>query len=173
MRRALYPGTFDPITYGHLDIIERSLRIFDEVIVSVADTRPGCLFSVDERVELVRAATAHLGRVTVTSFRELLVDLWRRLDKPTVVRGLRAVQDFEAEFAMALANRRMAEDFEILFLMPRSDYVFLSATIVRDVARWGGDVSAMVPKVVAAALERKFAQSPLAAENALGNGGVE
>ena len=156
MRRALYPGTFDPITFGHLDIVERSLRIFDEVVVSVADTRPDCVFAAQERVELARKATAHLDCVRVVSFRELLVDFWRAQGKPTVVRGLRAVQDFEAEFAMALANRRLAEEFEILFLMPRNDYVFLSATIVREVAKWGGDVSSFVPPAVVEALSRKF-----------------
>jgi len=156
MRRALYPGTFDPITLGHLDIIERSLGIFDEVIVSIADTRAGSLFTIEERVDMAKKATAHLDHIVVTSFKELLVDHWRAWGKPTVIRGLRAVQDFEAEFAMALANRRMADDFEILFLMPRSDYVFLSATIVREVARWGGDVSSMVPPAVAESLAKKF-----------------
>ncbi len=160
MRRALYPGTFDPITYGHLDIIERGLRVFDEVVVGVADTREGCLFDAATRVKLAEQATSHVDRISVISFRELLVDLWRRQGKPTIIRGLRAVQDFEAEFAMALANRRLAEEFEILFLMPRSDYVFLSATIVRDIARWGGNVDAMVPAPVAAALAHKFATRP-------------
>ena len=160
MRRALYPGTFDPITFGHLDIVERSLRIFDEVVLSIADTRPGCLFSADERAEMAREATQHLDGVTVTAFRELLVDHWRKLGKPTVIRGLRAVQDFEAEFAMALANRRMADDFDVLFLMPKSDLVFLSATIVREVARWGGDVATMVPPAVAEHLARRFVPRP-------------
>ena len=155
MRRALYPGTFDPVTLGHLDIIERSLRMFDELVVSVADTREESLFSAEERVELVRQSTSHLDRVTVLSFRELLVDHWLELGKPTVIRGLRAIQDFEAEFAMAAANRRLAREFEILFLMPRSDLVFLSATIVREIARWGGDVSGMVPPAVSEALARK------------------
>lgn len=155
MRRALYPGTFDPVTLGHLDIIERSLRMFDELVVSVADTRKESLFSAEERVELVRQSTSHLDRVTVLSFRELLVDHWLELGKPTVIRGLRAIQDFEAEFAMAAANRRLAREFEILFLMPRSDLVFLSATIVREIARWGGDVSGMVPPAVSEALARK------------------
>ncbi len=158
MRRALYPGTFDPITFGHLDIVERSLRIFDQVILSIADTRHGCLFTIEERVEIARKATEHLPGVTVTAFRELLVDHWCKQGKPTVIRGLRAVQDFEAEFAMALSNRRLAEDFDVLFLMPRSDYVFLSASIVREVARWGGDVTSMVPSVAAEYLARKFAQ---------------
>ena len=155
MRRALYPGTFDPVTLGHLDIIERSLRMFDELVVSVADTRKESLFSAEERVELVRQSTSHLDRVTVLSFRELLVDHWLELGKPTVIRGLRAIQDFEAEFAMAAANRRLAREFEILFLMPRSDLVFLSATFVREIARWGGDVSGMVPPAVSEALARK------------------
>lgn len=156
MQRALYPGTFDPITLGHLDIIERSLGIFDELIVSVADTRPGSLFTAEERAELVRESTKHLSRITVCTFRELLVNHWKSLDKPTVIRGLRAVQDFEAEFAMALANRRLADDFESLFLMPRNDLVFLSATTVREVARWGGDVSGMVTPIVAEALRKKY-----------------
>ena len=156
MRRALYPGTFDPITFGHLDIIERALGIFDSVIVSVADTRPGCLFSVQERLEMVQNSTRHLDRVVVTSFRELLVSHWESLGRPTVIRGLRAVQDFEQEFAMALANRRLSEEFENLFLMPRSDYVFLSASIVREAARWGGDVTAMVPPGVAQRLQERF-----------------
>lgn len=156
MRSAVYPGTFDPITLGHLDIIERGLRIFDEVIVSVADTRPEVVFTVEERVMLVRETTKHLERVRVMPFRDLLVNHWRSLGKPTVVRGLRAVQDFEAEFAMALGNRRLADDFEIIFLMPRNDFVFLSATIVREVARWGGDVSTMVAPPVAEFLAKRF-----------------
>ena len=160
MRRAMYPGTFDPITYGHLDIIERSLRVFDELVVSVADTRTGSLFSVEDRVWLVKEATKHLNGIQVVSFRDLLVTHWRELGCPTVIRGLRAVQDFEAEFAMALANRRLADDFEILFLMPRSDYVFLSATMVREIAQWGGDVSSMVPAVV-----EKFLRDRYAAKN--------
>ena len=156
MRRAIYPGTFDPITFGHLDIIERALGIFDGVIVSVADTRQGCAFTAEERADMVRNATSHLNRVTVTTFRELLVSHWKNLGRPTVIRGLRAIQDFEAEFAMALANRRLSEDFEILFLMPRSDYVFLSASLVREVAHWGGDTSGMVPEYVQECLARKF-----------------
>lgn len=159
MRRALYPGTFDPITYGHLDIIERALRIFDGLIVSVADTRPGCLFTCEERIEMVRRATSHLNRVTVTSFRELLVSHWTSLGKPTVIRGLRAVQDFEYEFSMALANRQLADDFENLFLMPRNDYVFLSATTVRDVARWGGDITGMVPPTIVELVHARFAEN--------------
>jgi pantetheine-phosphate adenylyltransferase len=158
MRRALYPGTFDPITLGHLDIIERSLQIFDEVVVSVADTRRESLFTVEERADLVRRSTNHLDNLRVATFRQLLVDYWREEDKPTVIRGLRAIQDFEAEFAMALANRKLSDDFEILFLLPRSDYVFLSATVVREIARWGGDVSSMVPPVVAESLAAKFGQ---------------
>ena len=130
--------------------------MFDELLVSVADTRKESLFSAEERVELVRQSTSHLDRVTVLSFRELLVDHWLELGKPTVIRGLRAIQDFEAEFAMAAANRRLAREFEILFLMPRSDLVFLSATIVREIARWGGDVSGMVPPAVSEALARKY-----------------
>jgi pantetheine-phosphate adenylyltransferase len=158
MRRALYPGTFDPITLGHLDIIERSLQIFDEVVVSIADTRRESLFTVEERADLVRRSTSHLDNLRVATFRQLLVDYWKEEDKPTVIRGLRAIQDFEAEFAMALANRKLSDDFEILFLLPRSDYVFLSATVVREIARWGGDVSSMVPPVVAESLATKFRQ---------------
>jgi pantetheine-phosphate adenylyltransferase len=156
MRRAVYPGTFDPITLGHLDIIERSLRLFDELVVSVADTRPGVVIPVEDRVDLVRKTTEHLDRVTVVSFRDLLVHHWEDLGKPTVIRGLRAVQDFEAEFGMALGNRRLADDFEVIFLMPRNDFVFLSASIVREVARWEGNVSSMVSPPVADYLAGKY-----------------
>jgi len=154
---AIYPGTFDPITNGHLDIIERALRIFDQLIVAIAinlDKVP--LFSGPERREMVKEATRHLREVHVDLFDCLLVDYVRRQKTNIVLRGLRAISDFEYEFQMALMNRKLAREAETVFLMPALSWVYLSSSIIREVARNHGDVNGMVPPIVKKALERKF-----------------
>jgi len=155
-RLALYPGTFDPFTYGHLDIVERALRIFDEVEVTVAvHAGKRTLLSTDERCDLIRQCTAHLDGVTVAAFEGLLVDYTRRRRAAALVRGLRQVSDFDYEFQMAFANRKLYPEVETVFLMTAEAHALISSTIVRDVHRWGGDLSSFVPPLVEAALRKK------------------
>ncbi len=157
MTRAIYPGSFDPVTLGHVDVIERALRLFDEVIVAAAPSEgKGPIFSVEERLELIRASLPGEPRLKVKKLDGLLVDFVTAENAQVVVRGLRAVSDFEFEFQMALMNRRLAPAVETIFLMPKEDYSYISSRIVKEVARLGGDVSGVVPPPVAAALGRKF-----------------
>ncbi|HEX8371200.1 MAG TPA: pantetheine-phosphate adenylyltransferase [Chthoniobacterales bacterium] len=158
MRKAIYPGSFDPMTFGHLDVLERAAHLFDEIIVAVAfNQSKGPLFSMEERVDLIRDCTRHLSNVRVVRFDGLLVDLVREEKAVAVVRGLRAVSDFEFEFQMALMNRKLEASFETIFLTPKEDYTYISSRIVKEVARLGGDVSSFVPDVVLPALRRKVA----------------
>jgi pantetheine-phosphate adenylyltransferase len=156
-KRAVYPGTFDPITNGHEDLVQRASRLFDEVIVAVAhnEQKKAC-FSVEERVGFLRDAVEGIGNVRVARFDGLLVDFARAEAANAVIRGLRAVSDFEFEFQMALMNRKLNPQIEAIFLMPREDYVYLSSRIVREIARHGGNVDAFVPASVASAFQRKF-----------------
>ena len=158
MERALYPGSFDPITYGHLNIIERALDVFSHVTVLVA-VNPGKtpLFTTDECVAMVRDTTAGWPRVSVDKHAGLLVDYARSHDIRIAVRGLRAVTDFESEFTMALTNRRLWPEFDSVFLMTRADYMYLSSSVVRQIAQMGGDVSHFVPPCVERCLRAKFA----------------
>lgn len=156
MKLALYPGTFDPITLGHLDVLERALRVFDRVEMTVAvNASKRTLFSTEDRVGLVQASVGAVegaDRVTVTAFEGLLVDHARATGAVALVRGLRQVSDFDYEFRMALANRRLFPELQSVFLMPAEDHTFVAASIVREIHRWGGDVSSFVPAVVAEAL---------------------
>ncbi len=157
MKVALYPGSFDPITNGHLDIIERAGKIFDRLIVAILiNTQKRTLFSVTERMEMIREAVRSRPHVEVDHFEGLLVDYARRRGIHTVVRGLRAVTDFENEFQMALTNRQLDSEFESVFLMTSNAYAYLSATVVREVAQFGGSVDAFVPPYVAGKLKEKF-----------------
>ena len=157
MRIVIYPGSFDPLTNGHLDLVHRAARLFDKLIVAVArneEKRP--LFSHTEREELVRSATKHLPNVSVDSFDGLLVEYVERCSGQAVMRGLRAVSDFEFEFQLALMNRKLNERVETIFMMPKDTYTFLSSRIVKEIARLGGNVSAFVPPEVCQALARRF-----------------
>lgn len=157
MTRAIYPGSFDPLTLGHLDVIQRALRLFDEVIVAAAlgeGKKP--TFTIEERLELIRASLPGEERVKAKKLDGLLVDFVAAERASVVIRGLRAVSDFEFEFQMALMNRRLAPDVETIFLMPKEDYSYISSRIVKEVARLGGDVSGVVPPPVVEALRRKF-----------------
>ncbi len=157
MRRAIYPGSFDPTTNGHLDLISRAVRLFDEVLVAVApNSQKQPLFSADERVEMLRVNTAKWPNVSITRMDGLLVDFARNAGAVAIVRGLRAVSDFEFEFQMALMNRKLESTVETMFLMPKEDYTYLSSRIVKEIARLGGDVSSFVPPVVQSALAAKF-----------------
>jgi pantetheine-phosphate adenylyltransferase len=158
MTRAIYPGSFDPLTLGHVDVIERALRLFDEVVVAAAPSEgKGPLFQIDERLELIRESLSGEKRIKVKKLDGLLVDFVTAEKAQVIVRGLRAVSDFEFEFQMALMNRRLAPEVETIFLMPKEDYSYISSRIVKEVARLGGDVSGVVPPSVAAALRKKFA----------------
>lgn len=157
-KKVLYPGTFDPITNGHIDLVNRALRLFDEVIIAVAFAHhKNPLFSFDERVALVRASFDN-PKVSVIGFEGLLVDFARENGAAAVLRGLRAVSDFEYEFGLASMNRSLDEDFEAVFLTPSQEYSFVSSTLVREVAKLGGDVTKFVPAAVQAAFADKFAQ---------------
>ena len=156
---AVYPGSFDPITNGHLDVIERAATMFDKVLVAV--TRPSekfPLFSVEERCVMIRGAVRNIRNVGVDNFDGLLVKYARDKKATVLVRGLRAVSDFEFEFQMALMNRRLDGRIETIFLMPKDEYTFISSRLVKEVATLGGDVSSFVPRAVEKALKEKFAQ---------------
>lgn len=156
-KKAIYAGTFDPMTLGHLDVVERAAKIFPELIVAVAAVSgKNTLFSQDERVELVKESVKGLSGVTVKPFDGLLVEYARAQGVGVLIRGLRAFSDFEYEFQMALTNRRLAPDIETLFLMPKQDYSYLSSTNVKQVASLGGNVSEFVPAAVAEALKNKI-----------------
>ncbi len=162
MRVAICPGSFDPITNGHLDVIQRAARLFDGVVVAVAASEPkGPLFSLAERIELVRRAVAHLPNVEADSFSGLLVEYVRMRGAHAIVRGLRAVSDFEFEFQLALMNRKLNEQVETIFMMPRETYTFLSSRLVKEIATLGGDVSEFVPAPVLVALRQRLTSSPL------------
>ncbi|MGH7699233.1 MAG: pantetheine-phosphate adenylyltransferase [Gemmatimonadales bacterium] len=157
-RLAVYPGSFDPVTRGHEDLIVRSLAFADQVVVAVAvNVAKQPLFTPDERVALLREAVSHAA-VTIQTFDGLLVDFARRVGASLIVRGLRAMSDFEYEFQMALMNRRLDPDIETVFLVPAFDLTYLSSSLVREVARFGGDVSQLVHPAVARALQQKFAR---------------
>jgi len=157
IRTAIYPGTFDPITYGHLDIIERAVEIFDRVIVSLGrNPEKGPLFSLEERMEMVRESAVNISGVEVDTFTGLVVRHAQEIGAEALIRGLRAVSDFEYEFQMALVNRRLAPDIITVFLMPNERYTYLNSTIVREVASFGGDVGRFVPPCVEERLKKMF-----------------
>jgi pantetheine-phosphate adenylyltransferase len=157
MRRAIYPGSFDPVTNGHLDVVERARKLFDEVIVAVAhndEKQP--LFSLEERLELLKQTVGRIDNVRIAQFDGLLVEFARTEKASAVIRGLRAVSDFEFEFQMALMNRKLESTVETIFLMPKEEYTYLSSRLVKEIARLGGDVSKFVPAVVVTALDKKL-----------------
>jgi pantetheine-phosphate adenylyltransferase len=163
-RCALFPGTFDPFTNGHLDLTRRAARLFDRVVVAVAhNPGKGALFPVEERVEMIRLSTRNLPRVEVIEFSDLVVDCARRVGAQVMIRGLRAVSDFEFEFQMALMNRRLRSALEVVFLMPSQEYTYLNATLVKEVARLGGSVEGLVPRQVEARLKARLREIAAAA----------
>ena len=154
---AIYPGTFDPITYGHIDVIRRATRLFDRVIVLVArNPSKTPIFTGDERLTMIRQVFRGKRAVTVDAFDGLLVEYARRVKATAIIRGLRAVSDFEFEFQMALTNRKLAESIDTVFLVPHERYTYLNSTIVREVARLGGNVSDFVPPTVRRRLAEKL-----------------
>jgi pantetheine-phosphate adenylyltransferase len=154
---AVYPGTFDPITNGHIDLIKRSLKIFDEIIIALAPSRKKePLFTREERLELIKESVKGLNGARVEAFETLLIDYARSRKSMALVRGLRAISDFEYELQMALMNRRLDSDIETVFMMPSEEYTFISSTLAKEVASFGGDVKGLVPEAVEKALKKKF-----------------
>ena len=157
MLKGIYPGSFDPVTYGHLDVIERSSKLVDELIVGVLNNKAKSpLFSVKERVRMLNEVTKDMPNVTVVPFEGLLVDFARKMDAGLVIRGLRAITDFEYELQMAQTNHKMEPDVETVFLTTSLDYSYLSSTTVKEVAAFGGDISQFVPGIVADLIEEKM-----------------
>lgn len=159
MRRAVYPGSFDPVTLGHLDIIQRSARLVDELVVGVlVNSAKTPLFSVEERVSMLAEVTKEISNVRVEAFSGLSVDFVKKCDARFIVRGLRAITDFEYELQMAQTNRIMAEDIDTLFLTTNLKYAYLSSTTVKEVAYYGGDISHFVPETVIAPIFQRIAE---------------
>jgi pantetheine-phosphate adenylyltransferase len=160
VRVAICPGTFDPVTNGHLDLIERGLRIFDEVIIAAAlNPKKAPLFSIDERLKMIRESVQEFPNVRVEAFDGLLVDYANSRGCIAIIRGLRAISDFEYELQMALMNRRLDRHIETVFMMPSEEYSFLSSTIVKEAASFGGSVIGLVPEAVEKAVREKFRAS--------------
>jgi pantetheine-phosphate adenylyltransferase len=159
MRRAIYPGSFDPVTNGHLDVIQRASRLFDDLIVAVEfndQKHKSTLFSIDERIELLRESCDDIPNARIVRLDGLLVDFAKHQNVDAIVRGLRAISDFEFEFQMALMNRKMEPALETIFMMPKEEYTYISSRIVKEIARLGGNVESFVPDWVARALANKF-----------------
>jgi len=159
MRTAVYPGSFDPVTNGHIDVIERALKIFDGVIVAVGDN-PGKkpLFSSKERVDMLRVSTKHLKNLEIDNFSGLLLEYAKSKNSKIIIRGLRAVSDFEFEFQRALLNRVVDSGIETVFIMTKEDYVYLNSSIIKEIAMFNGKVSGLVPKIVEKKLREKFSK---------------
>ena len=158
MKRAIYPGSFDPLTFGHIDIIERSVRLFDQVIVAIlTNPQKAPLFSVEERLEIMREILKpRFPTVEIEVFHGLLVDYATQKNAQAIVRGIRAVTDYEYEFQMALMNRRLAPGIETVFMMPAENYSYLSSKLVKEIAELGGSVSGLVPDTVEKRLKKRF-----------------
>lgn len=155
--KVIYPGSFDPITNGHLDIIQRASKNFEEVTVAILDNKSKSpLFTIDERIEMLKEATKYLDNVNIDSFSGLLVDYVANSNTNTVLRGLRAISDYESELRNALANKSLNNNVETIFMVSKSEYTFLSSSVVKEIASFKGDVSNMVPDIVCKKLENKY-----------------
>jgi pantetheine-phosphate adenylyltransferase len=157
MKRAIYPGTFDPITNAHIDIVKRAKKLFDKVIIAIAQPRhKNPLFTLEERLFLVKESLKDMENIEVLTFDGLLVDLCKKLSVNVIIRGIRAVSDFDYEFQIAWMNRKLFNDIETIFLMPSEEYFFLSSSLVKEVAMLGGNIDNFVPKIVKIELLKKF-----------------
>lgn len=157
MIRALYPGSFDPVTKGHIDIMERASELFDELIVAVSNNiAKNSAFSVEERLDMIRQSTGHLPKLRLECCSSLIADFARQQQAQVIIRGLRAVSDFEVEFKMALMNKHLNQDLETVFLMTSEKYLFLNSSLVREIASFDGNVSEFVPEIVVEYLTKKY-----------------
>ena len=157
MKTVLYPGSFDPVTNGHLDVARRASRIFDKVLIAVAEnSEKSPLFSTDERMELLRLACSDIRNIEIVAFQGLLVNAVNHYRVSAVIRGIRAVSDFEYEFQMALMNRELNEKCETLFMMPSPEYSYVSSRLIKEIAKCGGDITPFVPEIVREAIRKKF-----------------
>ncbi|MEO0184909.1 MAG: pantetheine-phosphate adenylyltransferase [candidate division WOR-3 bacterium] len=160
MKKAVYAGTFDPITYGHIDVIERATKIFDKIIIGVSNSPKQTLFSLEERIAMIEMIYQHNSKVSVQGFSSLLVDFVKSVSAKTIIRGVRAVSDFDYEFQLALMNRNLNAEIDTLFLMPSEKYIFVSSSLVKEIAALGGDISKLVPPVVQRRLIKKLNLKP-------------
>lgn len=156
MKKAIYAGTFDPITYGHVDVISRAIKIFDKVIVGVSAGPKATLFSQKERIQLVHNIFRDNEKVDITGFSSLLVDFAKEVGATAIIRGIRAVSDFDYELQLTLMNRKLASEIETIFLMPSEQYIFISSSLAKEIASLNGDISHLVPESVAKALRKKL-----------------
>jgi pantetheine-phosphate adenylyltransferase len=154
MKKAIYPGTFDPVTFGHIDLIKRALTIFDHLIIAVAvSSQKKTLFSKEERIQMLKKATRNLKGVTIDNFDELIIDYARKKKVKVILRGLRAFSDFEYEFQMVLTNRKLSPELETVFMMPKEDYSYFSSKLIKEIAALGGNLNGFVPDFVAKELK--------------------
>ena len=160
MKTAIYPGSFDPVTNGHIDVIQRALKIFDKIVVAVGDN-PGKkpTFTTEERIEMLKESTKDMKNIEVDSFSGLLLDYVKSKNSNIIIRGLRAVSDFESEFQRALLNRVVDDEIETIFIMTKEDYVYLNSSIVKEMAMFNGKVNGLVPKIVEEKLKEKFSKT--------------
>jgi len=156
MKKAIYAGTFDPITHGHIDVVSRATKLFDKIIIGVSSRPKSTLFTRRERMELVKTVFRNEKKIKVMGFSTLLVDFARKLGAATIIRGMRAVSDFDYELQLTLMNRKLAPKIETIFLMPSEKYIFISSSLAKEIASLNGDISYLVPLVVAKALRKKL-----------------
>ena len=156
MKKAIYAGTFDPITFGHIDVISRAIKIFDKVIIGISAAPKNTFFTQNERIKMISDVFCNNKKVEVLGFSSLLVDFAKKLGAKTIIRGIRAVSDFDYELQLTLMNRKLARNIETIFLMPSEKYIFISSSLVKEIASLGGDVSHLVPGLVAKVLRKKL-----------------